>query len=322
MNFQNQYSYRVGFIILLIAISVLIIVQSVCFRPAKNPKADISTVTSKDKEIDFPSPTNRPTKNKPSAHGGDVTPPQPASPYLFDFNADETIEESYPSSMSASREWWVNSGAYMSMSEGKGHTSTGELSAADPWRLLYSEENPQDTDNGYHPQNIFRMPTRSVWLNARQILYFIVLKNNLSASPNRNESNGLLLFNRLQDNFNLYYAGVRVDGAAVIKKKIGGTYYTLAYMPGIYPGLYDHNTNPNLLPSNRWIGLRCEVVNRGSSSVSIKLYVDKGWTGEWMLVAEAVDNGIGGPAFTRPGYGGIRTDFMDVVFENFRFIKL
>ena len=39
----------------------------------------------------------------------------------------------------------------------------------------------------------------------------------------------MLLFNRYQDGQTLYYGGVRVDGAAVIKKKLAGVYTTLAY---------------------------------------------------------------------------------------------
>ncbi len=248
---------------------------------------------------------------------------QPTSPFLYDFSQVEVIQESYPADASTNPYWWLNSGAYMMSDQGRGHTVQGELAATDPWRILYSQNNPQDTDNGYHPQNIFRMPTRSAWANARQILYFVITRNEFSTSPYRNESNGLLLFNRLQDNFNLYYTGIRVDGAAVIKKKIGGTYYTLAYTRGVYPGVYNRDTNPNLLPLNKWIGLRSEVVNLPDGSVSIKLYLDKGWTGIWTLVAEATDRGgaVGAP-FTQPGYGGIRTDFMDVLFDNFRFINL
>ena len=34
---------------------------------------------------------------------------------------------------------------------------------------------------------------------------------------------------------------------------------------------------------------------------------------------DVVDNGVqyGGSAFTQPGYGGVRTDFMDVAFDNY-----
>jgi hypothetical protein len=37
-----------------------------------------------------------------------------------------------------------------------------------------------------------------------------------------------------------------------------------------------------------------------------------------------VDDGVqfGGAPFTQPGYGGLRTDFMDVAFDNYLFKTL
>jgi len=161
--------------------------------------------------------------------------------------------------------------------------------------------------------------TRNTWQNAQEEAYFKITADNLSASPNRNASNGILFFNRYQDGNNLYYTGIRVDGAAVIKKKQNGAYTTLIYNK-IFSGTYDHAKNPNLLPKNTWIGLRSETVNNVNGSVTIRLYLDEGWTGVWQLVAEAVDKGSS--PILKTGYGGIRTDFMDVLFENFRFKTL
>lgn len=240
------------------------------------------------------------------------------SPYVYNFDIAGSVEESGTMRKSASPYWWVNSGGYLNISGGRGHTIEGSLPVLDPWRTLYSVSNPTDTDNGYHPQNIFRLTTRSNWQNMRQEAYFIITKDNLSASSNRNASNGLLFFNRYVDGNNLYYTGIRVDGAAVIKKKYNGTYFTLAYVKGVYPGVYDRNSEPNLLPKNKWIGLRSELINQSDGSVLINLYLDKGWTGVWQLVATAVDNGTLGKPITASGYAGIRTDFMDVTFENFR----
>lgn len=187
------------------------------------------------------------------------------------------------------------------------------------WRLAYARSNPIDTDNGYHPQNIFRLVLRSKWQNYTQQAYFRVDRHNASASPNRAASNGLLLFNRYQDGDNLYYAGVRVDGNAVIKKKKGGTYYTLASKK-ILPGTYDLTSTPTLIPKDMWIGLRSVVTNGVDGSVFLKLYTDIGKTGQWTLTAEAIDDGksYGGAAIVSEGYGGIRTDFMDVSFNDYR----
>jgi hypothetical protein len=54
--------------------------------------------------------------------------------------------------------------------------------------------------------------------------------------------------------------------------------------------------------------------------VEIRLYVDIGNTGNWKLAVTAVDDGLsyGGDAIRDAGYGGIRTDFMDVSFESYR----
>jgi len=248
-----------------------------------------------------------------------------SSPYLFNFNQMGSLSESGSLDSSTSPYWWVNSGAYMKMlSTGRGATVQGSLPASDPWRVLYNSNNSEDTDNGYHPQNIFRLVTRSKWANAAQEAYFVIKKDNLSNSSNRNSSNGILLFNRYQDGQNLYYTGLRVDGTAVIKKKKNGTYYTLAQPKGIFPGTYDKTNSPDLMPKNKWIGLKSEVKNLANGAVEIKVYADIGWKGVWTLVAKAVDNGktYGGSAFTQAGYGGIRTDFMDVEFENYRFTNM
>ena len=217
--------------------------------------------------------------------------------------------------------WWLSSGGYFYSSNGVGKTISGSLSAIDPWRVAYSLSNSLDTDSGYYPQNIFRLVLRSQWKNFQQEAYFKIAEDNLSASPNRNSSNGLLFFNRYEDSFNLYYTGIRVDGYATIKKKINGIYYTLAYKP-LLPtaGTYNNATNPDLLPKNVWIGLRSEVKTNPDNTVSIKLYVDNGKTGNWVLAAEAIDDGktYGGSAFLNAGHAGIRTDFMDVQFNNYK----
>ena len=145
-----------------------------------------------------------------------------------------------------------------------------------------------------------------------------ITNDQLSQSVNRDESNGLLVFSRYQDENDLYYAGVRVDGTAVIKKKWGGSYHTLAQKV-ILPGIYNRLTSPNLLPHNEWIGIRLDTKTISSNAVKLTLYTDFGKTGTWKKVAEAIDdasNGIG-PAITADGVCGIRTDFMDVLFSDF-----
>lgn len=156
-----------------------------------------------------------------------------------------------------------------------------------------------------------------VWGNSSQQAYFKIIGDNLSSSPNRNLSNGLLLFNRYKGSDNLYYAGLRVDGYAVIKKKANGTYYTMDEKP-VFAGIYNHDSNPDLLPKNQWLGIRADTSNLLDGSVRIELFTDIGDTGNWTRVLDVTDNGksFGGAVFAS-GHGGIRTDFMDVEFKDY-----
>ncbi len=244
----------------------------------------------------------------------------PLFSYLF--NSSGTLQEAGTVAGSTSPYWWVNSGAKLVLSSGTGKTVQGSLPTDDKWRKLYATANPVDTDNGYHPQNIFRLVSKGNWHNLRQEAYFIIRQDQLSESPNRNASNGLLLFNRYKDSNNLYYTGVRVDGTAIIKKKLEGKYYTLAQKPFI-AGIYDHENSPNLLPKNKWIGIRSEVITASDGKVSIKVYTDIGKTGVWKLTAEAIDDGTTyGAVIDSKAPGGIRTDFMDVEFEDYSIKEL
>jgi hypothetical protein len=239
--------------------------------------------------------------------------------------AKTVLEEAGSMKNSKSDDWWLNSGGIMSISFQEFSTNIGALSAELSWRKLYAKTNPNDTDNGYFPQNIFRLVTRYKWKNFSQSVYFNIEKINLSESKNRNESNGVLLFNRYQDGDNLYYIGLRVDGDAVIKKKIAGKYYTLAEKEIFSPGsAYDKDTNPNLIPENTWIGIKSEVSNADDGSVNLKLYMDREQNGNWQLILEMKDKDhkYGTAVFSNKGYAGLRTDFMDVKFENYSIQKL
>ncbi len=246
------------------------------------------------------------------------------SPFHYAFSNDGSLEEAGKMDDSPSPYWWLNSGGRLLLKDGVGKTIQGELGEFDKWRLAFAASKSVDTDNGYHPQNIFRLVTRSKWQNFSQEVFFQNIKLNMSTSTNRNASNGVLLFNRYQDGNNLYYTGIRVDGAAVIKKKTGGVYYTLVYKPFYNNSTsYSRDTNPNLIPSQKWIGLKSEVVTNSDNTVSIKLFIDRDKTGNWVLVAEAKDDGktYGDAAILSEGYAGIRTDFMDVEFDDYKMVK-
>jgi hypothetical protein len=216
--------------------------------------------------------------------------------------------------------WWLDSGGIMNIGSQDFSTNLGALPEDNKWRKLYNKNNPKDTDNGFFSQNIFRLVTKNQWQNLTQQVYFNIDKYNLSQSENRFEANGVLLFNRYMDGSNLYYTGLRVDGDAVIKKKIDGKYFTLKEAPFLTKDKkYDRVDNPNLIPTNKWIGIKSEVTNIGNGTVLIRFYVDWDQNGNWQLLLEAKDAGskYGKAPFLDKGHAGIRTDFMDVKFKNY-----
>jgi hypothetical protein len=213
--------------------------------------------------------------------------------------------------------FWLNSGGKFIMRDGIGLTVQGELRPTDGTRLLYSAMNPLDTDDGYHPQNTLRLVTRADWQDIQESVSFNIKRLELSDTPNRDGYSGVFLFGRYYDSDNLYYVGIRQDGQAVIKKKIGGVYYTLASKQ-LFGSIedYDRFLNPNLMPENTWMGLRATFDNYTSSSVRVRLYIDRHNTGRWEYVMTTIDKGAGGPALVQPGKAGIRSDYMDMQFDN------
>jgi hypothetical protein len=234
------------------------------------------------------------------------------------FNEQLTIEENGSMYESGTDTWWVNSGGRMIIENGTGKTIQGDLPASDFQRQKYEKMNPEETDNGLHPQNIFRLVTKSKWLDFQQEVHFKINTYYKSNSIHRMASNGVLLFNHYLDGDNLYYVGIRVDGSAIVKKKKDGVYYTME-SKRVFPGKYDTEKNPNLLPLNTRIGLRSEISNQIDGTVSIKLFVDRQNTGKWELVINTIDDGktFGGSVIASEGYAGIRTDFMDAEFEDY-----
>jgi len=233
---------------------------------------------------------------------------------IDEFSQDGILSETGSMSESESTWWWVNSGAYFVVEGGIGRTIRGGLSEGDVWRKKYNDAKPKTTQDGFHPQNIFRLITKQKWQNMSEEVYFKITGMHKAPVEERGESNGVLLFGHYIDQDDLYYAGLRVDGQAVIKKKIKGKYETLA-IEQIYEGEYDREHNENLLPRDKWIGLRMTVQDY-DGDVIIALFIDKNKTGKWEQVLTTVDAG-NNQALIRKGHAGIRTDFMDVEFENY-----
>lgn len=222
--------------------------------------------------------------------------------------ASGTLEEAGQMVESQSAEWWLNSGGLFDDNGRGGSTIHGDLPSSSTWHRQYARSNPADTDGGSHPQNVFRLIRRQILANPHQEMTFEIDAVRTSSSSNRNQSNGVLLLSRYLDGDNLYYAGVRVDGAAVIKRKRRGSYVTLA-SARVYPGSYDRNRKPNLIPEGRPIRLAADTFDGAGGTVVVRLFVDGA------LVLEATDGS--GSALRQPGYVGIRTDFMDVTFSGY-----
>ena len=225
-------------------------------------------------------------------------------------NMEESLDE----------EWWVNSGAYILKAENGFQTVQGELPWFSSWRIRYFSANPRDSDSGAHPQNIFRLIRKMLWENGEQTVYARIQRINVSESPERDAWSGIFLLQRYKDQDTVYYAGLRQDGAAVIKKKIDGTYYTMAYAPLFGADLvFQRDITPNLLPGMKWIGIRTITLTLEDGIVSIRLFIDKEGNGAWEEVLEAQDNGqkYGGIPIIGEAYGGIRSDFMDMEFKGY-----
>ncbi|KKS85540.1 MAG: hypothetical protein UV60_C0007G0027 [Parcubacteria group bacterium GW2011_GWA2_43_11] len=240
------------------------------------------------------------------------------SPFLYTFNADGILYETGSMSESSSPYFWLNSGGKMLFKNGLGSTIMGALPASDRWATLYKSSSSVDTDQGKYPQNLFRLLTRSKWNNASQEVKFKIDKINTTNTPNRDGYSGILLMSRYLDGNNLYYAGIRMDGEAVIKKKINGTYYTLASKKQVFPGTYNKSTNPNLIPEKTWMRLKSDVRTQSDGSVTITLSLDRG-NGKYETILTTKDTkSYGGATLTKDGYVGIRSDYMDLEFDNFR----
>jgi hypothetical protein len=283
-----------------------------CFPLTDIPKPALTVAPSASESA---SPPSTPTVTVTPSITATSTPTEPPH-FTSGFDDDMVLEEADRMDRSASPEWWLNSGGWFLQQEGIGSTWIGEAPDGSRWRELYNRTNPWDTDRGMHPQNLFRLITRTEWRSPEQRVYFRITGDNFSPSANREKSNGVLLFLRYRDADNLYYAGVRVDGSAVIKKKSAGVYTTLAEAPW-FPGTYHREASPNLIPHKAWIGLRT-VMQTDGETVAIQLYVDPDRSGFWILALQAEVANDAPLDAAQSGYGGIRTDFMDVEFDDYR----
>ncbi len=245
-----------------------------------------------------------------------IVPSEPPPADLF--SGTYILEEIYPSELSTSPDLWLNSGAYLYVENGQARTIFGPLDKYDKWRISYENYNSGSTDGGYYPQNIFRLLTRESYLDSSQELTFNIDKLNLSLDDHRNESNGVLLFMRYLDQDNLYYAGLRVDGAYVIKRKFNGEYTTLADKK-VFIGDYERELNPNLLQTNKDMFIKTTIKTLSNGYPHIQLFGKNTSNDSWELILEHTDSES--QAIKNAGANGIRTDFMDVTFVDYKILQ-
>lgn len=234
------------------------------------------------------------------------------------------LEES-PNLESSSQDcWWLDSGGLFYVEDNDARTVHGNLDYNSSWQKKYASSNPLDTQNGTRPQNIFRLISRNDSQDVSQELFFRINGYHLSPSMNRNVSNGVLLMSRFKDQDNLYYAGLRVDGNAVIKKKINGVYTTLAIDKYESNQIYNRVTNPIILPMNTWIGEKLVTKNNADGSVELSFYIKLNENEDWKLILDVRDSvsTSGTSPLVAGGKTGIRSDFMDVEFKNYNAVLL
>jgi hypothetical protein len=248
------------------------------------------------------------------------------------------IQQAPSMSESLDKNWWVSSGGYLSINNGTASTIQGTLPQNDTIRINYSlSKGSEDTDNGYRPQNIFRLVNRNTWAgNYTTEVYFKYSKyNNMTTTATANDKknlgpdNGVSLMVNYQNGDNLYYVGLRADGFAGIKKKIDGQYSVLQNPVQVFPGNYKHYDN--LIPQDKWIGLKAVVVEEqrhndifpgGKDQIYIALYMDQTGDGSssssssWKYVTSYLDQNS--TTIFKQGHTGIRTDFMDAQFKDFK----
>lgn len=239
-------------------------------------------------------------------------------PYVYNFATNGVVNQTSSSLASTSPFWWVPSGGKLVLSGGVGSTITGTVPSSDPWYAYYAANKPVQTDVGAHPQNVFTMFFRQPFSTVSQEIYVKKVADNLGNTVNRAAYNGVSLYLRYIDDRNLYYAGIRADGYAIIKKQVNGVYQTLSYQK-VFPGIFDPASKPTLIPTGVWIGVKAACATNSAGVPRISLYIDNGKTGTWSLVAEAFDDPIKyGPIVNGAGLVGVRTDFTDIQFDDFR----
>ena len=240
----------------------------------------------------------------------------------YTFNSPGTLYEASAANKSSSPYFWLKSGAELSIANGIGNTIQGALTTNDQWRKIYASSNLSSaTDNGTQPQNVFLLLTKAAYKNTSAQIYVRRTADNMTNPVNRHPYSGESILARYQNDETFYYAGIRDDGAVVIKKKLNGVYQTLSQRQ-LLSGTYNVSSNPDLIPKNTWIGLRFTVQDT-SAGPQLTLFTDIGKTGTWSQALSVVDDPAKfGSSIPNAGIVGIESDYADAQFDNFVFSEI
>jgi hypothetical protein len=174
------------------------------------------------------------------------------------------------------------------------------------WTGVPDDRSPDATSSSGNNSAVFRLTTRRSDFGDVSVS-FRLRNDGLSSTGSTPpvDWDGVHVFLRYQSEFSLYYASVnRRDGTVVIKKKVpggpdnGGTYYELT--PYV----------AHAVPYGQWQNVTATVRNV-TGGVQITLSADG------VVLAQAVDRGVGGPAITSPGKVGLRGDNANVSIDDF-----
>lgn len=230
--------------------------------------------------------------------------PQRAIVLPFTEKFFSTVDETSDPNNSNSYDWQLTSGGYYDLNKGVLRVNQVDLPSDHKWAKAYATN--VDAEGGAHPENIARIISRqSDFQNFTLSSTFQINRVSLSDSPNRTGDKGLFHMVKYNSQDDLYYCGIRLDGDAVIKRKAGSVYSTLAQIKW-WPGEYDKTTHPCLIPVGVTIGLKT-IVKSINGVTSLTFFVTEPGTTRYIPVLTVSDNY---PALSGPGKIGFRGDFL------------
>ncbi len=245
-------------------------------------------------------------------------------PFSYNFSYPGQLEQAQTIDQSSSPYFWLKYGGRVKIANGVGSTITGSVPATDTWYKVYSKMDLVEFDNGSHPQNRFFMLMRNSGseTDTSSQVYLNHLASNLSNIKNVHEYNAESLVVRYQDDNNYYFASIRTDGYLTLRKKVGGVYKTLASKK-VLAGSFNPTSAPDLIPTNKWIGLKVTVINSSTSMPTLTVYTDIGRTGTWRMELSATDDpAVYGQSIANAGLVGIKSDYSDMQFDDLIVTKL